>query len=151
MGNPLCTYSGIFDSVSGFLCNATTGNLSASQAQQIKDQAVKNTITAAGQAGHDPAVQQALADRVKKEIDSVLNTFGLQGESGSDIGASPDQSHTARLPGVGVTSVENLEAFRKKLTYGLLAAGAVVGLFLAFPYIAPFIGQNIRAVQGLRR
>lgn len=90
MANPLCTYTGFGNSITGVLCNATSGNLSQPQVDSIKAQAAQDI--AAASAGREPAVVDTLIQQTWDTIDKALGTFKLAGESASQAGALPSQS-----------------------------------------------------------
>lgn len=153
MPNPLCTYNGFGSSITSALCNASSGNLSQWQVDSIKDDATQQVIQAS--AGRQPAVVDALIAQVHNEIDSVLTSFSLPGESGEDVGATPQQS-CLRIPGTGCVDLAKLSQIIPKLPnltnlkWYALGIGAIVALFYAFPVIAPGIKRNISAAASLR-
>lgn len=148
-----CTYQGFGSSLTSFLCNATTGNLSADQVAAIKADAERQVRQAS--AGIQPAAQDVLVARALAEIDQTLATFSLPGESGSSVGATPDQAGV-RVPGTGVIDLAKLQQILPglpdltNLKWWILGAGLLVGAFFAFPYIAPGLARNFKAARLLR-
>lgn len=148
----VCGYQGFGSSLTGFVCNATSGNLSAGQVADLK--ASTEAQVRAASAGMQPAAQDVLVQRALAEIDTTLDTFAQVGETGDDVGASPDQAGF-RLPGTGVLTLNKINQIIPKipdltnLKYWVLGAGVIVGLFFAFPYIAPGLARNLRAARSL--
>lgn len=148
-----CTYTGFGDSLTSFLCNAATGNLSQKQVDAIKQQTAADVRRAS--AGMQPAAQDQLVNRALAEIDVALQTFSLAGESGGSLGAAPGQAGL-RVPGTGVLDLSKLSQIIPQLPdltnikWWILGAGLLVGAFFAFPYIAPGLAKNIRAFRLLR-
>lgn len=153
MANPTCTYQGFGSSLTSFLCNATSGNLSQSQVSDLKADTERQVRAAS--AGIQPAAQDVLVARAMAEIDTTLNTFALPGEEGGDVGASPDQSGF-RIPGTGVIDLSKLKQILPSLPdltnlkWWILGAGILVGAFFAFPYVAPGLARNFKAARLLR-
>jgi hypothetical protein len=153
MANPTCTYQGFGSSLTSFLCNATSGNLSQTQVDQLKADTAAQIRQAS--AGIQPAAQDVLVARAMAEIDTTLSTLSLPGETGGDMGASPDQSGL-RIPGTGVIDLAKLKQIipslpdLTNLKWYVLGAGLLVGAFFAFPYIAPGLARNFKAARLLR-
>lgn len=154
MANELCTYQGFGSSITGFLCNASTGNLSQDQVDAIKADTELQVRQAS--AGIQPAAQDVLVQRALAEIDTTLSTFCNVGETGEDCGALPGQAAILRLPGTGNLTLSKLNQIIPQLPdltnlkWYILGAGLLVGAFFAFPYIAPGIVKNIKAARLLR-
>jgi hypothetical protein len=153
MSNPTCTYQGFGSSLTSFLCNATSGNLSQTQVDQLKADAERQVRQAS--AGMQPTAQDVLVARALAEIDTTLATFALPGETGGDVGALPDNSGL-RVPGTGVIDLAKLRQIipslpdLTNLKWWILGAGLLVGAFFAFPYIAPGLARNFKAARLLR-
>lgn len=142
----VCTYTGFLDSVSSFFCNASTGNLSQAQIDSANADAERQVRAAS--AGQQPAVVESLVAQVKKEINSVLTTFSLPGESATSIGATPGQA-TTRIAGTNITlgSVTDfINTYRPYVVWGAVAVSAL----LVFPYVAPSLAKSIKAGRLLR-
>lgn len=149
----LCGYQGFGDSLTSLLCNAGTGNLSASDVAAIKAQTEAEVRKAS--AGMQPTAQDVLVQRALNEVDLTIATFGLPGEYGQDLGAGPG-SAGLRVPGTGVLTLSKLsDVFPSlpnltNLKWYILGAGILVGAFFAFPYIAPGLAKNFKAARLLR-
>lgn len=149
----VCSYTGFGDSLTSFLCNAASGNVSQSQVDAIKQQTAADIRKAS--AGMTPEAQDVLVNRALNEIDISLATFAMPGETGGDVGAAPSQAGL-RLPGTGVLSLNKLNQIiphlpdLTNLKWWILGAGLIVGAFFAFPYIAPGLAKNIRAFRSIR-
>ncbi len=138
-----CSYTGWGSSITGVLCNAASGNLSADQVAELKRNAEQQIRQAS--AGMQPTAQDVLVQQGLSEIDRALATFAMPGETGVDVGAIPGQAGF-RLPGAGVVTLPKLNTF----VWWLIAAGLIAGAFFAFPYLAPGIARNIKAARLLR-
>lgn len=149
----LCDYTGIGSSITGFACNAATGNLSQQQVDDIKAQATADVTQAS--AGRQPAVVAALINQVKAEIDSALRTFALPGEKQTDVGALPSQAATVRVSGTGNVTLATLKDALPSLPditnlkYWIIGIGLIVGAVYVFPIIAPALKRNISAARSL--
>jgi hypothetical protein len=148
----ICAYQGFGESLTSLLCNAGTGNLSASDVAAIKAQTEADVRRAS--AGIQPTAQNVLVQRALAEVDQAIASFGLPGESGQDLGAAPGGA--LRVPGTGVLSLSKLSDILPSLPnltnlkWYVLGVGILVGAFFAFPYIAPGLARNLKAARHLR-
>jgi hypothetical protein len=150
----LCTdYSGFGHSVTDWICNASSGNLSQAQVNAAKAEVARQVEIAA--AGRPPQTVANLVAQAQAEIDMALRSFQLPGEKGQDIGASPAQAGV-RIPGTGTLTLSKLSNIvptlpdLTTLKWYALAGVVIVGTFFAFPYIAPGLVRNLRAARSLR-
>jgi hypothetical protein len=148
MSNPLCTYTGLGSTLTGFLCNVTSGNLSEDQVANIKADAAQSVANAS--AGRQPSVIQTIIDQTNKDIDIVLHSFAMPGETGADVGAAPDQSGFRLGAFGGNVTLPKIADLVKNANFVFWAGLALVGTALLFPVIAPHIKRNIAAVRSLR-
>lgn len=148
----ICDYTGFGDSVTSFLCEAGSGNLSQADVNSIKQQGATDIAKAA--AGMQPATVQAIIDRNNDSIDQLLGSFALPGETGQDVGASPQQA-SLRVAGTGNITLAKLKDALPSLPnltnikYYALIFGGVALLAIAFPYIAPVIARNVKAARSI--
>lgn len=130
-----CDYTGLGSSITSFFCNATTGNLSQSQVNDIKTQADADVAQAS--AGRQPSVVDALKQQVNADIDKVLQTFSLG--SGDTTGALPSQATSLRVGGTQLT-LANLSGFSKTA----VEVGILVAAIVAVGYVA----KSVRSIRG---
>jgi len=101
----------------GVAYRGATGNVDPWTLQVQKDQIAADTKQALGPRASDADVIAAQV-RAQNEIDSYLKS----------VDAHPDQAGV-RIPGLGVIGTPEFLAKLEKIVYGLIAAGAVVGVF----------------------
>lgn len=146
----LCDYTGFGSSITSFGCEATTGNLSQADVDALQAQAESDVRQAS--AGRQPAVVQTLVDQVKGEINSVLQTFALPGETGQNVGALPSQS-AVRVPGTGNITLDKLKEILPQLPdltnikYWIIGIAIIVGAVYALPFVAPPVKRAIGSVR----
>ena len=111
----------LFDSVLantvGVVYRGATGNVDPWTLQVQKDQIAADTKQALGPRASDAEVLAAQV-QAQNEVDAFLKK----------IDAHPDQAGI-RIPGLGVIGTPEFLAKLEKIVYGLIAAGAVVGVF----------------------
>lgn len=143
MANPFCSYTGFGESVASFLCNASSGNLSQAQVNQIKSDAAAGIRQAS--AGREPSVVDNLIAQGSAEIDKVIATFSMPGEAGTAVGAGPSQSNLR----IGSTN-DALQFIKSAVTSAnwiFWGALAIVGVVLILPYAAPSVRRAVGAVR----
>lgn len=151
--SPICSgYSGLGSTVTDWLCNATSGDLSPAQIAAAKAEVARQVTIAA--AGRPPATVANLIAQAQNDIDQALASFKMPGETGQDVGAT---GGNLRIPGTGVLTLSKLSDVIPKLPdlttlkWYALAGVVIVGTFFAFPYIAPGLLKNFRAARSLGR
>ena len=110
-------YDSVLSNTVGVAFRAVTGNVDPWTLQAQKDQLAADTVQALGPDATDADIAIAQA-KAQSETDSYLKS----------IDAHPDQAGV-RLPGLGVIGTPEFLAKLEKLVYGVIAVGAVVGLF----------------------
>lgn len=129
-------FSDPFGSISSFVKEAWSGNLSDIDKQTILNNA-NDAIAQAG-AGLDPGTIANMQQGAAADINSALNSFSVSGDSG---GAQP--SNNLRLPGGFTLSPATLE-------WGMIGIGVIIIGAIVFPYLAPVVASNIKAGRSVR-
>src|SRR5712691_9838236 len=114
---------------------AVTGNVDPWTLNVIKDDASAGVKQALGADASDAAIAAAQV-RAGNEIDGYLKA----------VDAHPDQAGV-RLPGLGVIGTPEFLAKLEKIVYGLIAVGAVVGVF----YFSQRYGTVVKKTFRKRR
>lgn len=110
-------YDSILSNTVGVAYRGVTGNVDPWTLQAQKDQAAADAKQALGPDATDAEVATAQVN-AQNEIDAYLKSAG----------AHPDQAGV-RLPGLGVVGSPEFLVKLERIVYGLIAAGALVGLF----------------------
>lgn len=112
----------------GFVFRAATGNVDPWTLNQQKEDLAASTAQALGPDATDADIATAQA-QAENQIDSYLKAND----------AHPDQAGV-RLPGLGVVGSPEFLAKLEKIVYGLIAVGALVGVF----YFSQRYGRAIK-------
>lgn len=110
-------YDSVLSNTVGVVFRGVTGNVDPWTLQAQKDQLAADTVQALGPDATDSDIAIAQAQALS-ETDSYLKS----------IDAHPDQAGV-RLPGLGVIGTPEFLAKLEKVVYGLIAVGALVGVF----------------------
>jgi|SRR5579859_2695036 len=125
----------ILSNTVGVLYSARTGQVDPWTLANEKEQIAADTKQALGPDATDADVAVATA-KAQGEVDSYLKS----------IDAHPDQPCGIRLPGLGCTDSPEFLAKLEKIVYGLIAVGAVIGLF----YFSQKYGSTLKKTFGKR-
>ena len=116
----------------GIPFRAVTGNVDPWTLQVQKDALAADTVKALGPDATDSQIAVATA-QAQSAVDSYLTS----------VDAHPDQAGV-RLPGLGVVGSPAFLAKVEKIVYGLIAAGALVGVFYFSQRYGSILKQTFR-------
>jgi hypothetical protein len=125
-------YDSVLSNTVGVVYRAASGNVDPWTLQAQKDQVAADTKQALGPNASDADVAAAQAN-AQNGIDTYLMS----------INAHPDQAGI-RLPGLGVIGTPEFLAKLEKVVYGLIAAGALVGVFYFSQRYGSVVKQTFR-------